>query len=481
MALGAQQTAAAATPAAPRTFVRHLEGDDGGHVDVLVATYRRGDTTLALHAALPIADAEHAAAMQRRFTQFEALLLAHIPAAAHRQGNATADPETAWQTLLQADAGGGPQWVAMQSAFDLTLPNLVLADLTPDQIAAAQATAQQGVPLARHDAANDSAREQSRIGLAAAVRSGRDAHAVRTLAARQITAEALPPSSPHTAPALQNARIEKCLQVLQAQVTSGKRQLGLYGDAADLPRLEQRLVRELGWQPLTAEWLRAWDCRASRFKVGRTHRERAVQDLEALFAILEEWRAANPGAANAPTLAALRSTRPDGKLPGQADGVDPWGREFLPRSRKSGYEVRCLGGDGQADTEDDLAASATQPKGGNLPPSPVQQVHQRVRAAESEAKIATTAANVRSILELAHEYWSVHRRMSTVVDLATPDANGQRYLDEVVLDPWGHDFLIRAGERPGRFVVLSAGPDGAADTEDDISTPQKPLPQPAKK
>ncbi|HEU4419859.1 MAG TPA: hypothetical protein VFT55_13085, partial [Planctomycetota bacterium] len=50
-----------------RPFVRFVERDDGGQLDLLVATYGKGDATVTLHAALHVADAEHFAALQQRF------------------------------------------------------------------------------------------------------------------------------------------------------------------------------------------------------------------------------------------------------------------------------------------------------------------------------------------------------------------------------------------------------------------------------
>jgi len=38
--------------------------------------------------------------------------------------------------------------------------------------------------------------------------------------------------------------------------------------------------------------------------------------------------------------------------------VDPWGRRYLLREVDGGYQVRCCGSDGVADTEDDLCVGA---------------------------------------------------------------------------------------------------------------------------
>ena len=49
----------------------------------------------------------------------------------------------------------------------------------------------------------------------------------------------------------------------------------------------------------------------------------------------------------------------------------------------------------------------------------------------------------------------------------------ERFLDESVIpkDPWGRDYVLRiVDEARSRFHVVSAGPDGAFDTDDDISS-----------
>jgi hypothetical protein len=37
-------------------------------------------------------------------------------------------------------------------------------------------------------------------------------------------------------------------------------------------------------------------------------------------------------------------------------------------------------------------------------------------------------------------------------------------------EPWGGTYEIRAGKFRGRYEVISYGPDGQADTDDDISS-----------
>ena len=58
----------------PRTFMRLIEDEDGGFMQVLVATYKSGDRTLTLYGCVHVADRAFYVDMQKRFTKLDALL-----------------------------------------------------------------------------------------------------------------------------------------------------------------------------------------------------------------------------------------------------------------------------------------------------------------------------------------------------------------------------------------------------------------------
>lgn len=58
-------------------------------------------------------------------------------------------------------------------------------------------------------------------------------------------------------------------------------------------------------------------------------------------------------------------------------------------------------------------------------------------------------------------------------ELIQPDEKGQAWLkghESVPVDPWNHEYRLIPGEHRGTFEVISSGPDGMEDTEDDISS-----------
>lgn len=97
-----------------------------------------------------------------------------------------------------------------------------------------------------------------------------------------------------------------------------------------------------------------------------------------------------------------------------------------------------------------------------------------VFGARDVAEIGTTRANIKQIADAVEIYMMSNstRKVPSLEDLQTEDRNGQKWLQSDPQDPWGNDYVIREGERPGKFVVISFGPNGTDDNggEDDITS-----------
>jgi hypothetical protein len=91
-------------PTARRPFLRLVDNDPDGRLDVLVATYTKGNAELVLHAALHVADIEHYQDLQRRFQTHDALLYELIadPELRPHPGMRTEDD---WFNVLQGGMG----------------------------------------------------------------------------------------------------------------------------------------------------------------------------------------------------------------------------------------------------------------------------------------------------------------------------------------------------------------------------------------
>ena len=88
---------------------------------------------------------------------------------------------------------------------------------------------------------------------------------------------------------------------------------------------------------------------------------------------------------------------------------------------------------------------------------------------------ATAKMDVSSINDAIRIYFSTNHKLPKLEDLTTPDKNGQAFLQGyeaggMPKDPWGNTYEIREGEHRGTWEVLSWGPDGLQNTEDDISS-----------
>ena len=94
---------------------------------------------------------------------------------------------------------------------------------------------------------------------------------------------------------------------------------------------------------------------------------------------------------------------------------------------------------------------------------------------QADAQLSTAKADIATIHQAATYFRMKVLKTPTMEELITKDSNGEAYLpgyDEEPIDPWKNPYVIR--ELEGRtFEVISLGPDGLEDTEDDLSSDRK--------
>lgn len=92
-----------------------------------------------------------------------------------------------------------------------------------------------------------------------------------------------------------------------------------------------------------------------------------------------------------------------------------------------------------------------------------------------QARLEKAQADVTSIHGTATTYAARNGRVPSMEDLLEPDSTGNPYLEggEPPVDPWDNPYIIRELEGRLRFEVVSFGPDGIEDTDDDISHPKR--------
>lgn len=101
-------------------------------------------------------------------------------------------------------------------------------------------------------------------------------------------------------------------------------------------------------------------------------------------------------------------------------------------------------------------------------------VAQSVMNASDTARIQTTETSIKGLADAVKSYYIKNGKIPTeLAELVSKD-NGGPYVDgeEVPKDAWGNDFIMR-GENKNDYEIISKGPDGNENTEDDLSSRKK--------
>lgn len=97
-----------------------------------------------------------------------------------------------------------------------------------------------------------------------------------------------------------------------------------------------------------------------------------------------------------------------------------------------------------------------------------------VIGASDEARETKALGDVKTIADAVSFYRSKNAKLPESLEaLATKDEKGFSYINDLPRDPWDHDYVLREGDTPREFEVISLGPDGNENTEDDISSKKK--------
>lgn len=96
-----------------------------------------------------------------------------------------------------------------------------------------------------------------------------------------------------------------------------------------------------------------------------------------------------------------------------------------------------------------------------------------VLGARDVAEVKKASADIRQISDAITMYMTVNttRQVPSMEDLQTEDRSGHKWLQGTEpIDPWGNAYVIQPGDKAGRFLVISYGPDANEGTEDDITS-----------
>lgn len=97
-----------------------------------------------------------------------------------------------------------------------------------------------------------------------------------------------------------------------------------------------------------------------------------------------------------------------------------------------------------------------------------------VLGSQARAQEDTAKMEVGRIADAIEMFYIQNSRLPEgLEELIQPDNKGQAWLkghESTPVDPWNNEYRLIPGEHTGTFEVISSGPDGMEDTEDDISS-----------
>jgi hypothetical protein len=233
------------------------------------------DVVVDLIGAVHIADIAYYRQLNERFKQYDAVLYELVApegtVVERGRGTSNAHPVGAMQnaikTFLELDH--------QLEYVDYTKPNLVHADLSPDQFfqrmrdrketflqlyfrMLGQAMAQQSDMTARGDSPD--------LDLFAALFATDRPRRLKIALAKQLAEmESLMVSfGGEQGSVLITERNKRALEVLRTQITNGKKKFGIFYGAGHLNDMDERLRNEFGLEPTEISWLTAWNLAPKR-------------------------------------------------------------------------------------------------------------------------------------------------------------------------------------------------------------------------
>jgi hypothetical protein len=262
-------------PFAPSSFLRFVkESGRTGRLETAVVRYRGpSGEEVSLVAAVHVADGAYYRELQELFRSYDALLYELVgteeDAARLRAG------ETKSQSLLSIFQRGLKDVLKLEfqlDGVDYTQPNFVHADLDPETFFRLQRDRGESIiglmlKLTLRQWQLESEGKASSASLFDLVRAftSRDrATALKFLLAQELgkiedLLAGIEEGKDGKGSVIVTERNKKALRVLKDKLRRGKRKLGIFYGAAHMPDIEERLVRELGFQKLDEKWLVAWD------------------------------------------------------------------------------------------------------------------------------------------------------------------------------------------------------------------------------
>jgi hypothetical protein len=253
-------------------------------LDTSIVTYKKGDLTVALIGAVHIADPVYYTELNREFSKYDVVCYEMVAP----EGENVADRLEARQqandlaTMLTTVVKMTFQFEMQQAGIDYRMTNLVHADMSPKEMAAAmRERGDSGITIALGVMA-DTIRQQNLLALRlergeipATTQAQEDLAKLDAIGVikdpvklKRVFAEQMSESIDGGLGAtlerlLIDDRNSKAMEIVNRQIAKGHKKIGIFYGAAHMPDFETRLLR-LGFKFDGISWRTAWDLRASK-------------------------------------------------------------------------------------------------------------------------------------------------------------------------------------------------------------------------
>jgi hypothetical protein len=248
-------------------FIRVDEDDAAARLQTAVTRYQKDNASVELIGAVHIADKAYYRNLDERFKSYDAVLFEMIGgeklAAAPEGAPADAPPAKEELSGLHKMYDMVAKFLNLSGQMDsinYKAPNFVHADLTYEEFARMQKERGEsvlGFALKASKEAPEPAKQPDPTKLLAAMLSGKSdlvkLEIIHTLGQGDDQIAAFAGES-----VIISDRNQRCMEVIQREVTGGKKNLGVFYGAAHFPDLEKRLL-DAGYKRIQQDWLTAWD------------------------------------------------------------------------------------------------------------------------------------------------------------------------------------------------------------------------------
>jgi hypothetical protein len=262
-----------AKPPPKPTFVRVQRDADGEPLalETVIVTFTKADSkevTVDLIGAVHIGDKSYYDELNKIFASYDVLLYELVAPEGTRipkggRGAGSGHPISAMQSGMKSMLGLEFQL----ECIDYTKENFVHADMSPDEFAKSMKDRGESFFQMFLRMMGQGMAEQAKPGggssdvniLLALFAKDRELRLKRIMAEQFEDLEgSMAALEGEDGSTIITERNKKAFEVLQREITAGKKRIGVFYGAGHLPDMQQRLIADFGLQPSSHRWLSAW-------------------------------------------------------------------------------------------------------------------------------------------------------------------------------------------------------------------------------